>query len=163
VGEIKNWKKMSSYYAMISPDGAGRVLNLPFVKSPFVTFNLTERDYYYINKGIYSLSKLLFEAGALKLFPAGNQAQEINSLEDVYKISTMKKDMLKLMTIHLFGSVQLSGNKSLGPINQDGNLWEDDTIYINDSSMLVDSPTVNPQGVVMAIARMNTLKFLNKL
>lgn len=163
MSEIKNWKKMSSYYAMISPSGIGRVLSIPFIKSPVVTFNLTERDYYYINKGIYLLSKLLFEAGALKLFPAGNQVQEINNLEEVYKLNIIPKNMLKLMTIHLFGSVQLSGNKKIGPINQDGNLWEDDTIYVNDSSMLVDSPTVNPQGIMMAIARMNTLKFIDKI
>ena len=67
------------------------------------------------------------------------------------------------MTIHLFSSVQLSGNKNQGPLSPDGNLWEDKSIYVSDSSMLIDSPTVNPQGIIMAIARMNAMKFLNRL
>ena len=161
--QTKNWKKMSSYYSMISPEGEGRVWNLPFLKSPFVTYNLSEKDYYYINKGIYLLSKLLFESGARKLFPSGNQLKSIDRLEDVYKFTTIPKNLLKIMTIHLFGSIQLSGSKNLGPLSQDGHLWDDDTIYVNDSSILVDSPTVNPQGIIMALARMNSMKFLNKI
>ena len=67
------------------------------------------------------------------------------------------------MTIHLFSSVQLSGGREIGPINIDGHLWDDDSIYINDGSILVDSPSVNPQGIIMALSRMNVLKFLNRI
>ena len=160
---LKDWEKMSSYYVMTSPEGEGSVRKLPFFNSPLVTFNLTKKDYYNIHKGIYLLSKLLFESGAVKLFPSGKQLSTIEKLEDVFKLNTVPKELLKLMTIHLFGSVQMAGDSKTGPINIDGHLWEDDTIYVNDSSILIDSPTVNPQGILMAMARMNVLNFLNKI
>jgi len=163
LSEISNWKRMSSFYAMISPEGSGNVWKMPFFNSPFINYSLTSKDYYNIHKGIYLLSKLLFEAGAIRLFPSGNKIESICKLEDVYKINNISPNLLKLMTIHLFSSVQLSGSREIGPINIDGYLWDDDSIYINDGSILVDSPSVNPQGIIMALSRMNVLKFLNRI
>jgi len=34
-------------------------------------------------------------------------------------------------------------------------------LYINDGSMLPDSPGVNPQGTIMAMARRNAFHFLD--
>jgi choline dehydrogenase-like flavoprotein len=36
-------------------------------------------------------------------------------------------------------------------------------LYVNDASMLPDSPGVNPQGTVMALARRNALAFAEKV
>ena len=160
---IEEWKKMSSYYTMISPEGSGKIWNIPYLKDPLVTYNLTEKDYYDLNKGINLLSKLLFESGATKLFPSGKGVDVISKYEDVYKINIIPRNLLKLMTIHLFSSIQISGNKKSGPLNEDGHLWEDDTIYVNDGSILPDSPSVNPQGIIMALSRINAKKFLNKI
>ena len=35
-----------------------------------------------------------------------------------------------------------------------------ENLYLNDASMLPDSPGVNPQGTVMAFARRNVLRFV---
>ena len=160
---LNEWKKMSSYYTMISPQGSGRVWNIPYLKDPLVTYKLTNNDYYYLNKGVNLLSKLLFESGAVKIFPAGKGLDVISSYEEVYKINIIPQNLLKLMTIHLFSSVQISGNKKLSPLNEEGHLWEDDTIYVNDGSILPDSPTVNPQGIIMALSRLNAENFLKKM
>ena len=160
---LDEWKKMSSFYTMISPEGSGRVWNVPFFTDPLVTYKLTNNDYYYLNKGINLLSKLLFESGAVRLFPSGKETEVISKYEDTFKINIIPKNLLKLMTIHLFSSIQISGNKKLGPLNQDGRLWNDDTIYVNDGSILPDSPSVNPQGIIMALARINANKFLNRI
>jgi choline dehydrogenase-like flavoprotein len=34
-----------------------------------------------------------------------------------------------------------------------------ENLYINDASMLPDSPGINPQGTIMAMARRNALHF----
>jgi len=41
-GLISDWKKMSTYYSMICPDGVGSVSNIPYFNSPFVRFSLTQ-------------------------------------------------------------------------------------------------------------------------
>ena len=38
-----------------------------------------------------------------------------------------------------------------------------ENLYINDASMLPDSPGVNPQGSVMALARRNAAHFVDRI
>ncbi|MBT4951055.1 MAG: GMC family oxidoreductase [Pelagibacteraceae bacterium] len=159
---INNWRKMASYYSMICPTGSGRVRLLPFFKSPLVTFNLSKEDKANLYKSITLLGKVLFEAGAIKLFPSLS-SKPFSSIEELQAIKSFPISKLNLMTIHLFSSMQLGGNKKIHPLTPEGNLWSDQSIYVSDSSMLCDSPSVNPQGTIMAIARINALNFLERL
>ena len=45
-----------------------------------------------------------------------------------------------LMTIHLFSSIQMGGDKEKFPVSPEGCLWSDSSIYVADSSILCDSP-----------------------
>ena len=67
------------------------------------------------------------------------------------------------MTIHLFSSMRMGGKKESFCVNPDGLLWEDESIMISDGSILCDSPSVNPQGTIMAIAKMNTKNLSEEL
>ena len=67
------------------------------------------------------------------------------------------------MTIHLFSSIPIGGLKNKFPLSPDGFIYDNNSIYVSDGSILCDSPSVNPQGAIMAIARMNALKFLEKI
>ena len=40
--------------------------------------------------------------------------------------------------------------------------WTVENLYLNDASMLPDSPGVNPQGITMAMARRNALYFAGR-
>jgi len=53
-------------------------------------------------------------------------------------------------------------NKDRCAVNSFGKVhgWED--LYVSDGSILCDSPGVNPQGSIMALARRNAIHFLNK-
>ncbi len=163
LGYISQWKKMSSYYTMISPEGNGSVRNIPFFKSPFVSFSLTKKDYENIYFGIDKLAQILFNAGAQLLFPSVNSNILIKSLNDLEKIKYLDKSKLNLMTIHLFSTIPIGGLKSVFPLSPDGFLYDNKSIYVSDGSILCDSPTVNPQGPIMAIARMNAIKFLARI
>ena len=46
--------------------------------------------------------------------------------------------------------------------NPYGKLWDHKNIYINDGSILCDSPGVNPQGSIMAFAKYNIENFINE-
>tara|TARA_B100000925_G_C21996292_1_gene469078 strand:+ start:377 stop:1792 length:1416 start_codon:yes stop_codon:yes gene_type:complete len=159
---IENWKNMATYYSMICPKGQGKVTKLPFFKSPFVTFNLSKEDKDNLRKSILLLGNLLFEAGAIKLFPSSN-SREISSIDELKTFEEMPISKLNLMTIHLFSSIQMGGNKNLHPVTSEGCLREDDSIYISDGSILCDSPSVNPQGTIMALTHLNALNFIERI
>jgi len=160
---ISDWEKMSTYYTMISPEGVGSVSNIPFFNSPFVKFSLTNNDYKNIYFGMYKLAEILFSSGAQLLFPSVSSNIVIRSLDDLHKIELLNKSKLNLMTIHLFSTIPIGGIKNKFPLSPDGYLYDNDSIYVSDGSMLCDSPSVNPQGAIMAIARMNAIKFLERI
>ena len=157
------WKRMSNYYAMIRPIGSGNIHHLPFLSQPVVTFNLTREDRLNLNKSINLLGRLLFKSGATALFPSISNYKKCLSMSDIDEIKKVPLNKFNLMTIHLFSSVQIGGNSNSYPLNPEGALWEDPSIYVSDSSMLPDSPSVNPQGTIMAMAKINAEIFLSKI
>ncbi len=160
---LKEWENLATYYCMISPEGSGNVRSLKYFKSPFVTFNFTKKDITNLERGINNLGKLLFKSGAKTLFPSIQEPISFKSHEDIKKYNFKKLNKLNLMTIHLFSSVQMGGARSSFALNPEGHLWEDDSIHISDGSILSDSPSVNPQGTIMALADMNARKFLSRI
>lgn len=160
---ISEWKKMSTYYSMICPEGSGSIHNIPFFNSPFVRFSLTKNDYDQIYFGLEKLAEILFASGAKILFPSVNSKLSISSNNDLHRIRQLNKSKLNLMTIHLFSSIPMGGDKNKFPLSPDGYLYDNNSLYVSDGSILCDSPSVNPQGAIMAIARVNANKFLNRI
>ena len=126
---ISEWEKMSTYYSMIMPEGIGSVRNIPFFNSPFVSFSLTQNDYNSIYDGMYKLAEILFSAGSKLLFPSVNSNLRIKSLHDLKKITQLSKNKLNLMTIHLFSSIPIGGQRRKFPLSPDGFLYDNDRIY----------------------------------
>lgn len=160
--KIDLWRQMASYYSMISPEGSGKIYSFPFLKHPFVTYKLTKKDFEKIYFGIYKLGHLLLSAGAEELYPSVNSEFVIKNKKDLSNLSKINKSKLNLMTIHLFSSIKMGGIKNKYATNPYGKLWDHNNIYVNDGSMLCDSPTVNPQGTIMAFAQYNIQNFINE-
>jgi hypothetical protein len=155
--QIPEWKKMASYYVMICPEGKGKIFNLPFFKSPFVTFSLTKKDYQKLFLGIKSLANILFNAGAKNLFPSAS----INGyFKNINELNKLNKSNINLMTIHLFSSVPMGNSPTNSATNHYGKIWGADNVYVNDASLLHDSPSVNPQGVILAFANLNINNYI---
>ena len=119
------------------------------MKNPFVTFNLKKSDFAKIFFGIEKLGKILLSSGAQELYPSINSKFIVKNEKDLSKLCNIKKNKLNLMTIHLFSSLRMGGLKNKFATNPYGKLWNHKNIYINDGSILCDSPTVNPQGTIM--------------
>ena len=79
---------------------------------------------------------------------------------DVGKIIELSKQKVKSDT--LFSSLRMGKEKENYATNPYGKLWDHKNIYINDGSILCDSPGVNPQGSIMAFAKYNIENFINE-
>jgi len=159
---LKYWQKIATYYSMICPSGSGSISTMPFSNSPLVRFNLSKNDIDNLYKSIYLLAEVLFAAGAIRIFPSIDNEISFSSLSELNSFKLPKIHKLNLMTIHLFSSMRMGGSKEKYSTNPEGQLWQDQSIYISDASILCDSPTVNPQGTVMAFARMNAINFIEE-
>lgn len=158
--EMRNWKKLASYYVMISPKSYGKIHKIPLINSPIVRYSLNKKDIDRLYFGIRKLGEVLFKAGANTLYPSINSNLKIKSIREIDKITDLSKRKLNLMTIHLFSSIRMGGIKEISATNPFGQLWDHKNIFINDSSILCDSPGVNPQGTIMAFAKYNVDNFI---
>ena len=160
----ENWKKMGIYYAMIRPETSAKLMNIPFSKDPLIRYQLSDNDLENLRIGLKELCRLLFVAGAKKVFPSiSDENYILNSFEEFdQKIPVLPKDKTQLMTIHLFSSCPMGENTSKCVTNSFGKVHGENNLYINDASLLCTSLGVNPQGAVMAVARRNVMNFLEK-
>ena len=158
--KIKNWQNMASYYVMISPEGYGKVRAYPWIKSPLVFYKLLNKDYECLIKGAKDLGNILLESGARALYPSCNKSIKFIDKNDLERLTKVKRKNLNLMSIHLFSSLRMGNTAQKYATNPYGKLWEEDNIFINDASILCDSPGVNPQGTILAFAKYNIDNFI---
>ncbi|MFC1481842.1 FAD-dependent oxidoreductase [Candidatus Neomarinimicrobiota bacterium] len=155
------WKNMAIYYAMIMPEGRGSIRKIPGFKSPFVRFNLTQKDRSRLRLAISRLAHLLHGAGASALYPSitGGPVLTPNNVDHELP-EHLPTNSTNIMTIHLFSSCPMGENKKRCATDSFGAVYGHDNLFISDASLLPTAPAVNPQGTIMAIARRNALHFL---
>lgn len=160
----ENWRQMAVYYAMVAGSGQGTIRCLPFFRDPVVRYRLTPSDWAMLAEGLRQLCRLLFQAGAVALYPSIRQGpcwtaeSQLAELLDV-----MTPERTSLMTIHLFSSCPMGEERRLCAADSFGQVHGVPGLYLGDASLLCTPPSVNPQGTIMALARRNALKFLGRL
>ena len=150
----EDWERMAVYYAAIRPEGHGRVVALPGVPDPLVTFALTRGDMGRLGEGLEQLARLVLAAGARAVYPSLRGGGERRSAEGLRDAVT--RAATTVMTVHLFSTVPLGGAAA----DPYGRVREVRGLRVNDASLLPDAPGINPQGTVMAIAGRNVAEFL---
>jgi choline dehydrogenase-like flavoprotein len=160
----QRWLNMASYYSMITAGGGGSVRSLPGFDDPLVRYALTDSDMSLLATALQRLGELLFAAGAVALYPSINGGPALRSPDELRWIpKILSRRLANLMTIHLFSSCPMGENRSRCVADSFGKVHRADNLYIADASLLPTAPTVNPQGSIMAVARRNALKFLNRV
>jgi choline dehydrogenase-like flavoprotein len=161
---IENMPAQSAiYYVMVSGDSRGSVRTLPFFADPVIRFRMRPRDLALLARGLGDLCRLLFEAGALELYPALPGIAPLHSPRDLDRLpQTIAPDQSNLMTIHLFSSCPMGEARDVSACDSFGRVHDCDNLHVADASLLCSSPGVNPQGGIMALARRNAVAFLEQ-
>ncbi|CAD5954082.1 putative GMC-type oxidoreductase y4nJ [Planktothrix tepida] len=160
----KHWQNMAIYYAMITGESFGTVRNIPFYNDPLVRYKLTSQDLKDLSEALQKLALLLFEADAKILYPSISNTSPLTHPQDLTTIAEqLPIKQTNLMTVHVFSSCPMGENLQKCAVNSFGKVHGFNNLYIADASLLCTAPGVNPQGSIMAIARRNALKFLNKI
>ena len=158
---LADWENISVYYAAIRSDGSGRVAALRGVRSPLVTYSLSEGDMSRLARGLVHLGELLLAAGATELHPsvAGGtivrRPEELGSWWD-----QVTRARATIMTVHLTSSVRMGENRARTGADSFGRVWGYRNLRVNDAALIPDAPGVNPQAAIMALATRNCDHFL---
>jgi choline dehydrogenase-like flavoprotein len=158
---LADWENIATYYAAIRSEGSGRVLAVRGVRSPLVTYSLTEADLSRLARGLVHLGELLLAAGATELHPSvlgGTVARRLDDLGAWWDQVTRAK--ANLMTVHLTSTVRMGEDRARTGADSFGRVWGYRNLRVNDGSLIPDAPGVNPQAAIMAIATRNCDQFL---
>ena len=158
---LADWENIAAYYAAIRSEGSGRVLAVPGVRSPLVTYSLTEADLSRLARGLVHLGELLLAAGATELHPSVQGGTVVRRLDELGSWwDQVTRASTNIMTIHLTSTVRMGENRARSGADSFGRVWGYRNLRVNDGSLIPDAPGVNPQGAIMAIATRNCDHFL---
>jgi choline dehydrogenase-like flavoprotein len=158
---LADWENVSVYYAAIRSEGSGRVISVPGLRAPLVTYRLTDADLSRLARGLVHLGELLLAAGADELYPSivgGPVVRRVDELGAWWDRVT--RTSANLMTVHLTSSVRMGEDRRRAASDSFGRVHGHPNLYVNDGSLLPDAPGVNPQAAIMAIAARNCDRFL---
>ena len=158
---VTAWPQIAVYYAAITSEGRGRVLAVPGMRDPLVTYRLTRRDRALLGQGLARLALVMLEAGAREVFPSFASAPIVRTRRDLADVTDrFSATAASVMTVHLCSTVPMGEDRAVAAADSFGRLHATDNVFVNDASLLPDAPGVNPQASVMAVAIRNTRRFL---
>jgi choline dehydrogenase-like flavoprotein len=151
---LTDYPYYAMYYAMIKPDGVGRVLSVPGVHEPIVTYRLTERDWRRLGEATRMLSLALLASGAEHVVPSVRGHEGWHTPDGLRRNGAviLSPRHTILMSIHLFGSCPIGENTEFFPVDSFGRLVAAENVIVADGSSLPSAPGVNPQATIMALA-----------
>jgi choline dehydrogenase-like flavoprotein len=160
---MRRHRHMASYYVAIRGSGRGYVRPAPLDPAGSVIFyRLSRRDVMLLSQGLARLSAIMFAAGARELYPCvAGLSRIMNEREGMrWMERPLPRSALGLTTVHAFSTCPMGGKPELCAADSYGRVHGFDNLYLNDASMLPDSPGANPQATIMALARRNVRHFL---
>ena len=154
-------ERTAVFYTAIQGQSKGTVRNVPFFDEPFVYHPLGRKDMALIGEGLYRLGQLLFAAGATEIYNPLPDGPVLRTERDLGMLRTaLPHGKLSVSTIHLFSSCPMGQDHTRCAVDSHGRLHGFTNIQLHDASILPSSPGVNPQGIILTLARRNTLRWL---
>jgi len=164
--QMDHFKHMAIYYVAVRGTGKGVIRSsLTGEDATSIKYDLSREDLWNLSKGLAHLSALLLAGGAVEVYPSVHGLNRItNEIEAIRWLDELlPKTSLNLTTIHAFSSCPMGERLDRCAANSFGKIYHYENLYINDGSMIPDSPGVNPQGTIMGFARRNALHFVEEL
>jgi choline dehydrogenase-like flavoprotein len=152
---------MAAFYAMIVPEGRGRVRAVRGLRDPVVTFSLGYADRLALALALRRLCLLLLRAGAEAVYtPLTGLGPVIEST--LPHLPAILPAQCPLMTIHLTSTCAMSADPRLGTTDSFGAVHGERRLHVADAGLLCGAPGVNPQGPLMAVVRRNINRWLEQ-
>jgi choline dehydrogenase-like flavoprotein len=153
--KMADLKHLVLWGAMIRAKTTGRVIVSKKSWSPTIIYNMSKRDAYLMKVAMQGTADLLFAAGAKYICPGINKVP--SEIHDPIKTRLIIEANLKPTDFspignHPNGTCRMSEDKKRGVVNSYGETHDVKNLHIADASILPNSPGVNPQETIMALA-----------
>lgn len=163
---IRCYDRMGLFYAATRGMNRGRVRVVPgFEDGTIIRYRLSKADCRNLSLGLARLAELLFAAGARSVHPSLRGFPALTSVDAArgFLKQPLPASVMNLSTVHVFSSCPMGENVDFCATDSFGKVNGCSNLFVNDASLLPDSPGVNPQGITMAIASRNAEHFVERV
>ena len=162
-GAMRHLRHMAQYYVGVKGSGRGSVR--PSLLSPdnaLIRYDLSDVDLRGLSTGLARLTSALLAGGAREVHPSVQGVPVMRTEREAARWldEPLPRGGLGLVTVHAFSSCPIGERPDRCAADSFGRVHGYANLYLNDASMLPDSPGVNPQATVMAFARRNVTRFV---
>jgi choline dehydrogenase-like flavoprotein len=163
--QMAHARHMATYYVAVRGSGPGSVRPSLSDGGSVLRYELSNEDLFHLSQGLGRLATLLLAGGAEEVFPCVYGLPSIRTELDAIRWLDEKlpRSRLGLTTVHAFSTCPIGERQDRCAADSFGKVFGCENLYINDASMLPDSPGVNPMGSIMALARRNVFRFMDQL
>ena len=161
---MRKQEYIAQYYVGVRGAGTGWIRpNLMGEDATEIRYELSAEDARNLGIGLARIGQLLLAAGAREVIPSAWGMAPITRESDAVRWldEPLPIKRLGLVTVHAFSACPIGERRDRCAAHSYGRVFGVENLNINDASMLPDSPGVNPQGTVMAIARRNVRRFVD--
>jgi choline dehydrogenase-like flavoprotein len=150
---VREMRHLAVFGGMVHDEGGGQVRRW-LSREPLITYRMFPRDKMRLMKGIHTLARMAFAAGArevmLPIFGTGPLKKE----SDVAFLleSPPSARRLECMVFHPLGTAKMATDRRRGVVRPTGEAWDVDNLVVADGSVHPTSIGVNSQLPVMAVA-----------
>ncbi|MEY2431599.1 MAG: hypothetical protein QOC92_1324, partial [Acidimicrobiaceae bacterium] len=137
---LEDWERVFVYYAAIRGDASGRIVAVPGLRAPIVSYRLTDGDLSRLARGLVHLGESLLAAGALELYPSVLGGRVVRRTDELHSWwDAVTRSTANLMTVHLTSSVRMGEDHARTATDSFGSVWGVRNLRVNDASLLPDA------------------------
>ncbi len=143
----------------------GRVKAARRGMDPVLTWRMHPDDVQILKRALFVLSEIFFAAGASRILPGVSGVPEVmHSLEEAQTLRShpIKPNDLVSGGNHAFCTTRMHGDPSRGVVDEDGKCHDFENLYIADTGIFPQCPSVNPMFTGMALARRQAHQLLDR-
>jgi len=133
---------------------------------PVLEWQLHPDDVAILRRSLHVIAQIFFAAGARKILPGvSGIPHELTNIEDaaVLDSSAVKVGNLVMGGNHVFCTTRMHGDPTRGVVDEDGRCHDLENLYIADTGIFPQCPSVNPMFTGMALARRQAIALSERL
>lgn len=159
--------QMAVWDAIVSANrSVGRVKTRWKSLEPSLHWTIHPKDAAILRRSLHVIAQLFFAAGARKILPGVQGVAEVmTNLEQARVLETeaVKPENLVMGGNHVFCTTRMHGDPTRGVVDEDGRCHDLENLYIADTGIFPQCPSVNPMLTGMALARRQALTLSERL
>ncbi len=154
-----NIDRFAMYTTQIKPLGVGKVRSLLGLGT-FCSFKFAISDKALIARAIESTARVLFAAGAKKIYLPIHNVGSIQSIAEAQNLLlNLKPKDLELLSVHAMATVPMG---EYGAVDYEGKVVGYENLFVADASILPSSIGESPQGTIMYLAQCIADSFIER-